>query len=178
MYFLCVVDSCLRTNNAAASEGWQCVFCLNRRCFCSFCLVSVAPEESIGTPMTHALTSVFAVPLPPSLGEVVQDIPTHPGVSRNFLDIDIAKFVDCNLGLSKPWYDWWVSTYFQTSHLEDQFPLAGVSQFRDGLQVRYYSEAVLLYTSHVLVLILLITGDLPRDLPLLENGLQSLVRPY
>lgn len=30
--------------------------------------------------MTGALTLVFAVPLSPSLGEVVQDIPTHPGV--------------------------------------------------------------------------------------------------
>lgn len=53
-----------------------------------------------------------------------------------------------------------------------------VSQFRDGLQVRDYSEAVLLYTFHLLVLILLVTGDLPRDLPLTENGLQPLVPPY
>lgn len=53
-----------------------------------------------------------------------------------------------------------------------------VSQFRNGLQVRDYSEAVLLYTFHVLVLILLITGDLPRDLPLPENGLQPFVHPY
>ena len=54
----------------------------------------------------------------------------------------------------------------------------GGCQFRDTLQVRDYSEAVLLYTSHVLVLILLITGDLPRDLPLPKNGLQQFTCPY
>lgn len=90
------------------------------------------------------------MPLSISL-EVVQDIATHPGISRSFLDLDIAKFVDCNLGLNKPWSHWWVSTYFQTSHLEDQFPLGGLNS---GTPCRweiilklYCYVAILLYCS-------------------------------
>lgn len=167
LYFLCVVDSCLRTNNAAASWQWPCVSCLKCRYFCSFYLVWVAPEESIGIPMTCALTSEFAVPLPPSPGEVVQDIPAQPGLARNFLDLDIAKLININSRLNKSWSDWLVSTYFQISHLEDLFALGG-SQFRDTSQVRDYSEAILLYTPHISVP--LITGQLPSDLPLPEAG--------
>lgn len=110
MYFLCVVDSCLRTNNAAASWQWPCVFCLKCRYFCSFYIVWAAPEESIGIPMICALTSEFAVPLPPSPGEVVQNIPAQPGLSINFLDLDIAKLINSNSRLNKPWSDWSAST--------------------------------------------------------------------